>query len=236
MGSPSGEVSRVLVPPRRRYEAVVDALLELIGSRGLKPGQALPTERELAGIFGVSRNVLRQAFGVLEERGLIRTVQGSGRYLREVEEGSSGERLSLEVASIADVLEARTLLEVQVAGLACQRRTAEEARLLAALAGQLTSWEDNLTFHTRIAAATHNFVLERLVRQQAELAGELHQRDRYGDAEELATMRKEHQEIAMAIAARDSELAQELVRQHLDRTRRVVLASGQAQRSPHVSV
>lgn len=214
----------MLVPPRRRYELVVDELLEIIRSRGLRPGQALPTERELAGTFGVSRNVLREAFGVLEHRGLIRSVRGSGRYLREVEE-EPGARDSLEVASIADVLEARTLLEVHVADLACQRRTADEARRITDAAGRLASWDDNLAFHALIAAAAHNFVLERLVREQAELAGALHQRERYEDPDELATMRREHQEIAAAVAARDGGCARELVRRHLDRTRRVVLAS-----------
>src|SRR4051794_34990140 len=67
---------------RRRYERVVEQILELVESEGLDQGQALPTERELAERFGVSRNVLRQAFGVLEERGLLRSIRGSGRYLR----------------------------------------------------------------------------------------------------------------------------------------------------------
>jgi GntR family transcriptional regulator, transcriptional repressor for pyruvate dehydrogenase complex len=224
------------VPPsRRRYEAVVDGILELVETRGLQPGQALPTERELANLFAVSRNVLRQAFGVLEERGLLHTVRGSGRYLREASDASTtklGARASVEVASIADVLEARALLEVQVAALACERRTAEQAQALAVLAGRLTSWEDNLAFHCAVASATHNFVLERLVRQQAELAGELHQREHYKDPHELERMRSEHRAIADAIAARDSTSAQELVHRHLHRTRRVVFASAQEDRKP----
>ncbi|WP_158607952.1 FadR/GntR family transcriptional regulator [Nocardia panacis] len=229
MVSTTRETSRLLVPHApRRYEAVVDGLLELVEARGIRPGQALPTERELAELFGVSRNVLRQAFGVLEERGLLRTVQGSGRYLRETTEPRNdglGARAAVEVASIADVLEARTLIEVRVAALACDRRTAEQAQTLAVLAGRLTSWEDNLAFHCAVAAATQNFVLERLVRQQAELAGELHQREHYRDPDELDLMRGEHQAIAAAIAARDGARAQELVQRHLEHARRVVFTS-----------
>lgn len=227
----AAQESMLLLPPeRRRYEAVVDSILELTETRGLRPGEALPTERELAELFGVSRNVVRQAFGVLEERGLIRTLRGSGRYLREgapqtgalPEAGAHGSRTAVEIASIADILEARALIEVQVAGLACERRTAEQSAALAALAGRLTSWDDNLAFHCAIAAATQNFVLERLVKQQADLAGELHQRRHYQDADELERMRAEHQAIAAAIAARDSATAKELVRAHLNRTRRVI--------------
>lgn len=215
--------SHALPQSQRRYEAVVDGILEMVEAQELQPGQALPTERELATVFGVSRNVLRQAFGVLEERGLLRTVRGSGRYLREGTVGSGGSRASVEVASIADVLEARTLIEVEVARLACDRRTGEQAKNLMAMARHLTSWEDNLEFHCAVASATQNFVLERLVREQAVLSGELHQRDHYSDPEQLSHMRREHQEIAAAISVRDSEAATELTLRHLQRTKRVVL-------------
>ncbi|MGV9853757.1 winged helix-turn-helix domain-containing protein [Streptomyces sp. NPDC003442] len=63
---------------RRLYETVVDSILELVEVGRSRPGDALPADRELSEVFGVSRNVLRQAFGVLEERGLLRTVRGSG--------------------------------------------------------------------------------------------------------------------------------------------------------------
>jgi GntR family transcriptional regulator, transcriptional repressor for pyruvate dehydrogenase complex len=213
--------SALRVPPeRRRYERVVDSLLELIEARGLGPGDAMPTERELADLFGVSRNVLRQAFGILEERGLLRTLRGSGRYLRDVNSDKEQQvgRARVEIASIADVLEARTLLEVQIAELACQRRTTDEAQNLAVLSRRLNAWEDNVAFHCAVAACTHNFMLERMVRQQVDLASELHQREYYNDADQLERMRLEHQAIAAAITARDAAAANELVRRHLNRT------------------
>jgi GntR family transcriptional repressor for pyruvate dehydrogenase complex len=213
--------SALRVPPeRRRYERVVDSLLELIEARELGPGDAMPTERELADSFGVSRNVLRQAFGILEERGLLRTLRGSGRYLRDAhpEKEQQVGRAQVEIASIADVLEARTLLEVQIAELACQRRTTDEAQNLAVLSRRLHTWEDNVAFHCAVAACTHNFMLERMVRQQVDLASELHQRDYYNDPDQLELMQLEHQAISAAITARDSAAAKELVRRHLNRT------------------
>lgn len=216
----------VVPRPKRRYEALVDSILELVELRGLKSGEALPTERELSEEFGVSRNVLRQAFGILEERGLLRTVQGSGRYLREGaldDPLRRSSRESVELASIADVLEARALIEVQVAGLACERRTIAQARALTSYANTLTSWEDNLAFHCAVAEATQNFVLERLVRQQAELAGELHQREHYQDPQQLELMLAEHVAIAAAISSRDRARAERLMRAHLQSTRDLVL-------------
>lgn len=212
-------------PQPRLYETVVTQLLDIIATRRLRPGEALPTERDLEAELGISRSVIRQGFCVLEERGLIVTRRGSGRYVRQVPEQPGVPQAvvaKLEVASIADILEARILLEEQVVVLACQRRTRQEAQRLTELAERLQSWEDNLAFHAAIAAATHNFMLERLVRQQAELLGELHQRDRYDSPTETARMQGEHRAIAAAVTARDEALARDLVRNHLQRTRRVV--------------
>lgn len=214
---------------RRRHEAVVDGLLDLAESQKLRPGDPFPTERRLAERFGVSRNVLRHAFGVLEERGIIRSVRGSGRYLRETprspdaEPTAGGTRGVVEVASIADVLEARELVEVHIAELACDRRTTAEAGELRATATALDDWGDNLAFHLAVAACTHNFALEHLVRQQIELSGSLHQRRHYRDPDQLDRMRADHEAIAAAIAARDRDLAADLVRRHLTRTRRLLL-------------
>lgn len=202
---------------RRRYEQVVDSLLDLIDDRGLEPGEAMPTERELSEVFGVSRSVLRQAFGILEERGILSTRQGSGRYLREAKQPAPGEgiRDRMEIASIADVLEARALLETEIARLACDRRTHEEVIRLRDAASRLRGWEDNVTFHQTLASCTHNFMLERMIREQVDLASELHQRDHYNDPDQLKRMREEHKAIAAAVASRDGDLAAELVGSHL---------------------
>ena len=212
-----------ITPERRRFEAVVDRLLELIENRAFEAGDALPTERELAETFGVSRSVLRQAFGILEDRGIIVTRRGSGRYLRETGISSGGgSRTRIELASIADVLEARTLLERQIAMLACERRTNEEATHLAKTSEVLESWDDNYAFHTALVACTHNFMLERMIREQLDLSGELQQHERYNDPEQLEIMRQEHIAIATAVVARDVEAAEELVTNHLRGTSRLL--------------
>jgi GntR family transcriptional regulator, transcriptional repressor for pyruvate dehydrogenase complex len=220
-----------IAPSKRRYETVVDRILDVVESQKILPGQALPTERELAEAFRVSRNVVRQAFGVLEERGIIRTRQGSGRFLRNTAGVVNGgttvgpSKASLEVASIVDVLEARILIEVEVIALACERRSNEQATELLVSANQLSGWEDNLEFHAAMAAATQNFALENLVRQQATLAGELHQRERYDDPGALERMRAEHRALAAAIMARDVATARKLAYEHLNHARDLLFQS-----------
>lgn len=206
--------------PARVHEAIVERLLAYIAHEGLTSGAALPPERQLAETFGASRSAIREALGVLQQRGLVTARRGAGHYVRDV--GGARHHViadDLEVASIADVLEVRIFLEQYVAKLACQRRTREEAARLTELASRLGHWEDNLAFHTAMAAATHNFVLEQLVRQQMELLGQLHQRDHYAGADQADLFMAEHREIAAAITARDEANAVRLVRHHLGHTR-----------------
>ena len=220
----------ISTPQRQRlHETVVSSVLDHINRMGLKPGDALPSERELAKTMAVSRNVLRQGFSVLEERGIIVTRQGAGRYLRDVAvPGADGPETSpiLEVSSIADILEARMLLELEVVVLACQRRTRTEATRLNEFAQELRSWSDNLRFHTALAACTHNFMLERLVREQAQLLGDLRQRQHYRRTENRDLALDEHIEIAAAVTSRDEGRARSVMARHFDVTRRAIFGAG----------
>lgn len=211
----------------RLIDHVLESLLDTIQTSGLHPGDSLPRERELALQLGVSRSMIRQAFRVLEDRGIVDARQGSGRYLRSAETGDRHVSDALEVASIVDILETRSLLERNGVALACERRTTAEATQIRNLASTLNSWQDNKSFHVAIARATHNFMLERLVSQQIDLSDQLHQRDRYADAEAVELMKAEHRAIAEMIMTRNVEAASELMNEHLRQTSKTVLASQQ---------
>lgn len=223
----TGDSSRA--PRRRLHETVVDAVLAYVARENLQPGHALPTERELAREMKISRNVLRQGFSVLEERGLIVTRQGAGRFLRDVPLDpmiAPPSKARLEVASIADVLEARIMIEGEVVALACQRRTRAEAAELNRMAHQLGEWSQNVEFHTAVAAATHNFMLERLVREQAQVLGDLRQRDYYRSPESQQVALDEHIVIAAAITSRDEEQARRVMQRHLRATHQAIFGDG----------
>lgn len=103
------------------YQEVVDELYRMIDHDQIKPGDQLPSERELTEKLGISRNVLREAFHVLEGRGIIVSRQGSGRFLREVSnkyaetQFGTTERMSrsLEKCSMVEAYEVRQTLEVK---------------------------------------------------------------------------------------------------------------------------
>lgn len=108
------------------YEDVVNDLYELIDLSGLKPGDKLPTERELTDQLGISRNVLREAFHVLERRGVISSRQGKGRFLRVIpQESESADPYQsltrgIETYSLRDAYEVRKVLEVKAVELVVQ--------------------------------------------------------------------------------------------------------------------
>jgi GntR family transcriptional regulator, transcriptional repressor for pyruvate dehydrogenase complex len=217
------------VVTERRYEAVVRQILALIGRGEIAPGSRLPAERDLAERLGVSRNVLREAFRVLEARGIVRSRAGGGRYVRADNAAAAlpaeGIVLRLEQGVIADILESRELLEVQAARLAAQRASDEQVRAVtAAWRDSGSSWEDNVGFHVAVAAATGNFMLERMMRLQMELLREVHQRDHYRSPRTAAELLAEHRSIADAIAAGDADDAEAAVRRHLAHTRKAVRA------------
>ncbi|HKG27352.1 MAG TPA: GntR family transcriptional regulator, partial [Thermomicrobiales bacterium] len=114
----------------RSYEQVVQQIRGRIRSGMLVPGQRLPTERELADSFGVSRGVIREALKVLGSMGLVESRQGSGTYVCSNPVPSISRALTLsattEEHSIFRLYELREPLDVAAARLAAQRRTAEQ--------------------------------------------------------------------------------------------------------------
>ena len=101
------------------YEEVVTELYRIIDEEKINPGDRLPPERELTEELGISRNVLREAFHVLESRGIIVSRQGSGRYLRQLPKSealhSKQQTISrnLERCSLLEAYEVRQVLEVK---------------------------------------------------------------------------------------------------------------------------
>jgi len=114
----------------RSYEQVVQQIRDRIRGGALVPGQRLPTERELADSFGVSRGVIREALKVLGSMGLVESRQGSGTYVCSNPVPSISRALTLsattEEHSIFRLYELREPLDVAAARLAAQRRTAEQ--------------------------------------------------------------------------------------------------------------
>lgn len=78
--------------------------MDLVASKGLVPGDQLPTEQELAELLGFSRSTVRESLRALEQEGLLRAVQGKGRFLSALG-ALRVERPVTKYESITDMLE-----------------------------------------------------------------------------------------------------------------------------------
>ena len=113
-------------------------------SRQLRPGELLPSERELGDKFNVSRTVVREAVRSLAARGLVRVTSGRGVEVSAFGPGDVAASMRLlvrghEGLDYGKVNEVRTAVEVQVAGLAAQRATPEHLERLTQLCDDLSA-------------------------------------------------------------------------------------------------
>ncbi len=162
-----------LQPPIRavRLSDQVAAQLQMLITEGtFKPGEKLPSERELCELLGVSRTVIREAVRTLVVKGLLEVRPGGGMAVRAPDTALVSELMSVmlrtgkgEIA-FAYVHEVRRLLEIETAGLAAERReeddiTRMEMQLHAMIEHEADPqrWaEADVAFHAAIAIATHN--------------------------------------------------------------------------------
>ncbi len=219
------------IPRTRLYEQVVEQLREHVRSAGLRAGDRLPSERELAEQLGVSRPSIKQAILVLEVQGLVDIRHGGGTYLRT-------DTLTVEpVATLVDrqrrlpdVLDAREAMETKIAELAALRRTAEDLAAIdealrimrSELDQDLLGEDGDHRFHTAVTAAAHSTLLADFMNEISEQIAEsrhesLQQPDR--PAQSLA----QHIRVADAVRAQDAPAAREAMREHLATVSRVRL-------------
>lgn len=154
---------------------VADRLRNRIAAGDYPVGSRLPTEPELVAEFGVGRSSIREAVQALAQAGILDVRQGSGTYVRALPAEAEPLTARLRRARIAEVHEARRLLEGQIAHLAALRRTdADLAAMRTALdrretiraqglTENLTAFADaDLAFHQAVARASGNAVLNDL--------------------------------------------------------------------------
>ncbi|MBT2582848.1 FadR family transcriptional regulator [Planococcus sp. ISL-109] len=222
-------------PKKRTYEFIVEQINVLCLEKNLRPGDRLPSERDLATLFGVSRNSIREALKGLESRGVIEIRQGGGSFLAASKRDMLGNELGTHIDEtkallIDEMLELRRAFEVEAASLAAQRATAENLeairQVLAQMAGAANDPElgvqADLDFHLQVANATKNQLLIDLmetlsIRMEENIRAT--RRHRFTDASRHQDTLKEHEEIYLAIADGNSELAKQLMNRHISRIR-----------------
>ena len=140
----------------------------------MKPGHRLPSESELMQMFGVSRSTIREAVKSLKAENILEVRRGSGTYVSE-STGLASDPLGLDFVNqdqlVADLLEARLIIEPQIASIAVERATEANIAELTAIVERMkgvmvndaSAADMDVKFHTSIAKCTQNDVLIRIV-------------------------------------------------------------------------
>lgn len=207
---------------------LVGRLIPFLVQRQYEPGERVPSERELAERFKVSRGQIREALSYLEALRVIERRAKSGVYMAA--QDSSVEALALfaqlgiplTAADVQQSVETRRIQEIAAIRLACERRTEENLvrlrEILAAegehvAAGQSMA-EDDRCFHQEIIRATQNGVFSRIVNIFYVMTSA--QRSLYfRDPARGRRSHGEHLDMFAAIERREAPLAAELMTAHL---------------------
>jgi DNA-binding FadR family transcriptional regulator len=161
----NGSISAAVRVPKTA-ELVAGHLRRQIVRGELKEGDALPSETALMEWFGVSRPALREAFRVLESESLITVRRGSHGGARvQVPNGDVAARyaglvLQYRGTTVADVLEARAVLEPPCAAMIATRHTAADLRLLREAVEKADAVVDDPHLSIRLQQEFHSLVVE----------------------------------------------------------------------------
>jgi GntR family transcriptional regulator, transcriptional repressor for pyruvate dehydrogenase complex len=223
------------VSRQKTYELVAERLLGLISSRHLGPGDAIPSERELVGLYSVGRSSIREALRMLESKGVIRGA-GNGSFV-VAEFGNTLNNsldflLSVDEADYGELFEVRRILEGEAAALAASRRGDDDvARMMAEIEAMelgLGSEESFITadlrFHLTIAEASGNRLIAHLMNAirsllQRSLSSAYHIP---GSPEGAVVL---HGLILEAISSGHPEEARQRMQEHVSRVERDIIGA-----------
>jgi GntR family transcriptional repressor for pyruvate dehydrogenase complex len=222
---------------RKTTDTIVDQLEGLILERKLVPGDFLPPERDLAAALSVSRNVLREALGVLGQKGLVRVMAGRGtmvvRPSTDNVEGALSMLIEHHRISLVDLCDARLFIEPELAARAASHAEEAAIRRLDELMRVLeTTREDapahveaDRAFHAEVARSGGNRVLAAMVESvrrpvtRSMLLGTSVPRA-------IDTSDQDHRDVLEAIRRRDPDAARDAMTRHIMYVREYVVAQG----------
>jgi GntR family transcriptional regulator, transcriptional repressor for pyruvate dehydrogenase complex len=214
----------------RVADKVAKQLKKAISDGLLKVGDRLPPERELAEKMGVSRPSVREALQKLEVIGMVQTVHGGGTVVRNITEREVQTPfeavIGLDKHKVVELTEVRACLETWAARQAAVVRTEPELDLIRTYlermekdleSGKIQA-ESDVSFHTAIAAATHNTIFLHLVQSIFQLIAfsiRIYREEVFLAADDQQTIFRHHLSVYNAIRNCDAVAAEEAMSEHL---------------------
>jgi len=213
--------------------SVFEQLLSYVVGGSWRPGDRIPPERELCQQLGIARTSLREALKAMELVGMLDSRVGDGTFVCPRSEFLSRPLLwaftGTDHEELQEIMEARTIIEESLAGLAATRGTAEEIEKIGHAVQQMrdsiargdSTLDADMAFHLAVSAAAQNGVLTNAVRLLRNLMRQwINYKLLIPDIPEIVL--KRHIAIYRAIAARKPNAARNAMRFHLEETTRLV--------------
>jgi len=201
----------------------------------LKVGDKLPSERELAEMFKVSRVPVREALKIMEFMEVLQYIPGDGMYLKSIDLNDLLSKIDFMIETsndiVSDLFEARQAIELKAVELAAIKRTDADLRAmekcLEEMEEDINNGRDGIqaatNFHTEISKASKNKVIARindLLIILTEISREKSLK-RQGIAPTALVF---HKQIYQMIKKHDPKGAQDIMKEHLEHTERAALA------------
>ena len=211
-------------------DEIIKQLISLINIGKLKPGSKLPSERDLMEKFHVSRTSIREALHALTMIGLLETYPGAGTFVNkqlvDIIAGQLEWSILLGNRELLDLMDVREPLEVQAAGLAAERGTAETIQqlrqsievFLAEENGNVAVLDAELAVHMAIVNMAGNRTLSRILQTFQDLLKDYRKDHRIGFSIS-PTSNQEYLDILKAIEMGDGEAARLGMKCHLQKSK-----------------
>ncbi|MCJ7704064.1 MAG: FadR family transcriptional regulator [Desulfobacterales bacterium] len=213
---------------KRVFEGIVDQVRELIYSGVFKPGDKLPSERELAIQFRAGRMVVREALRTLEQSGLIHIKQGSygGAFIKTADTAvitrSISDMIKVGNIPLQKLTEARLGIEMVILEFAIQRIDRNDLDLLEQNIREteqqihkgLRATEGNINFHLLLAKASKNPLFEMMIESIMNVTKSFLLSVK-PDIHYINRVMNYHKEILEAIKEKNLPLAKEKMEEHL---------------------
>lgn len=242
----------VPVHPEKLAHSVVRQI-ELLILRGiLRPGERLPSERELSDRLGVSRPSLREALAELQARGLVTSRAGAGIFVAEslsaVFPPALSRLFSAHDEALFDYIDFRRDMEGLAAERAARYGSDTDLRVIDAVFAKMEAAHSrrnpeteaalDAEFHMAIIEASHNVIMLHMMRSMFGLlkAGVFYNRQvMFKQRMTRAALLDQHRAINEALQARDPAGARAAVERHLDFVREALTAQRRAERNEEIA-
>nr|WP_241254684.1 FadR/GntR family transcriptional regulator [Brevibacillus sp. SYP-B805] len=224
---------------KKTYEEVADYLKNQILTGVYKPGDRLPSIRELGETLGVGQSTVREAISALKTLGLVTMRQGEGTFVTRLEPEevwASFEPIRpMSTEDVISLLEVRKIIEAGIVRLAAERRSDEDLRLIerslddmaAAIKTKSLGEKADWAFHYALAVASHNPILTSIMQSLAETISKSLAAARvkmYQEKKSAERLLAEHRAIYTAVAEKDPGKAEEAMLAHLRGVEQAMLA------------